>query len=294
MLGKKMAKSRYLKLILVSAAGDKVRSLRIRKTFLGLALFSFLLGGVFFAFFAWNYVEHQIEFQELQRLRVDASDQRQNLQRLLFDVERLQQDLASLSMAEARIRQLANLEEDGRFVPVAMGGQPDAENSSLNEIQQQINALQVEVELRRQAQQDVRNLLNDQISISRSTPKGWPTRGWLSSYFGKRKSPFTGRTVMHEGLDIAANTGTPVVATADGIVARVEYSSAYGNTVVVDHGYGYQTLYAHNSRNLVKVGQRVKRGERIAQVGNTGVSTGSHLHYEVHLNGVPINPRPFL
>jgi murein DD-endopeptidase MepM/ murein hydrolase activator NlpD len=289
-----MVKSRYLKLILISASGNRVRSLRIRKTFLGLTLCSLLLGGVLFSFFAWNYVSHQIEFQELQRLRVETSDQRQNFQRLKFDVERLQQDLISLSMTEARIRQLANLEEDGRLIPVAMGGQPDAENLSLSEIQQQINALQIDIELRRQAQQDVRNLLNDQISISRSTPKGWPTRGWLSSYFGKRKSPFSGRTVMHEGLDIAANIGTPVVATADGIVALVEYSPTYGNTLVIDHGYGYQTLYAHNSRNLVKVGQRVKRGERIAQVGNTGISTGPHLHYEVHLNGVPINPRAFL
>ncbi len=268
--------------------------MRIRKTFLGLSLCSLLLGGVLFSFFAWNYVSQRIEFQELQRLRVEASEQRQNLQRLVSDVERLRQDLAALAITEARIRQLANLEDDGRLIPVAMGGQPDAENNSLSEIQQQINALQIDIELRRQAQQDVRNLLNDQISISRSTPKGWPTRGWLSSYFGKRKSPFSGRIVMHEGLDIAANTGTPVVAPADGIVARVEYSSTYGNTVVIDHGYGYQTLYAHNSRNLVKVGQRIKRGERIAQVGNTGVSTGPHLHYEVHLNGVPINPRTFL
>ncbi|MBD1399378.1 M23 family metallopeptidase [Pelovirga terrestris] len=271
-----------------------MRSLRIRKTFLGLTLCSLLLGGMLFSFFAWDYVSHRIEFQELQRLRIEASDQRQNMQRLVLDVERLQQELASLAMTEARIRQLANLEDDGRLIPVAMGGQPDEDNFSLNEIQQQINALQIDIELRRQAQQDVRNLLNDQISISRSTPKGWPTRGWLSSYFGKRKSPFTGRTVMHEGLDIAANTGTPVVAPADGIVARVTYSSTYGNKVVIDHGYGYQTLYAHNSRILVKVGQRVTRGERIAQVGNTGVSTGPHLHYEVHLNGVPIDPRAFL
>jgi len=289
-----MVKSRYLKLILVSASGSRVRSLRIRKTFLGFTLCSLLLGGVLFLFFAWNYVSLQIEFEELQRLRVETSDQRQNLQRLVLDVERLQQDLASLEVSEARIRQLANLEDDRRLIPVAMGGQPDRDNLSLSEIQQQINALQIDIELRRQAQQDVRNLLNDQISISRSTPKGWPTRGWLSSYFGERKSPFNGRTVMHDGLDIAANIGTSVTATADGIIARAGYSPTYGNNLVIDHGYGYQTLYAHNSRNLVKVGQRVKRGERIAQVGNTGTSTGPHLHYEVHLNGVPINPRTFL
>ncbi len=274
--------------------GGQIKPLRISKAFLGFVCCSLLLGIGLLVFFAWNYYHHQIDYQELQRLRIEASEQRQDMQRLVLDVERLQQDLGSLALTEARIRQLANLGDSGRLAPVAMGGQPDGENVSLSEIQQQINALQIDIELRRQAQLDVRNLLNDQISISRSTPKGWPTRGWLSSYFGKRKSPFSGRTVVHEGLDIAANTGTPVVAPADGIVARVEYSPTYGNTVVIDHGYGYQTLYAHNSRNLVKVGQRIKRGDRIAQVGNTGVSTGPHLHYEIHLNGVPVNPRSFL
>lgn len=286
--------ARYLKLIMIPASGSRARSVRVHTSLIGMSIFSLLCVFGLFAFFAWSYVSHQIDYQELQRLRAETSSQRQDVQRLVLDVERLQQELGALAMAEARIRQLANLEEDRRLIPIAMGGQPDPGSHSIGDIQEQINVLQIEIEMRRQGQQDVRNLLNDQISISRSTPKGWPTRGWLSSYFGKRKSPFTGRTVMHEGLDIAANTGTPVTVTADGVVSRVTYSPTYGNKVVVDHGYGYQTLYAHNSRNLVKVGQRVKRGDRIAQVGNTGISTGPHLHYEVHLNGVPINPRPFL
>jgi murein DD-endopeptidase MepM/ murein hydrolase activator NlpD len=99
---------------------------------------------------------------------------------------------------------------------------------------------------------------------------------------------------MHCGLDIAARTGTPVLAPADGVVKRVGTAPDYGKMVVIDHGYGYQTLYAHNSKLFVKVGQRVKRGDQIAAIGNTGRSTGSHLHYEVHLNGVPIDPRKFL
>ncbi len=99
---------------------------------------------------------------------------------------------------------------------------------------------------------------------------------------------------MHEGLDIAANVGTPVVATADGVVARVKYSPTYGKMVILDHGYGYRTVFAHNSKILVKAGQRIKRGDMVAKVGNTGRSTGSHLHYELRLNGVPIDPRKTL
>jgi murein DD-endopeptidase MepM/ murein hydrolase activator NlpD len=99
---------------------------------------------------------------------------------------------------------------------------------------------------------------------------------------------------MHEGLDIAANTGTPVAATADGVVVKATTEPGFGKVVMIDHGYGYRTIFGHNSKLLVKPGTRVKRGDKIAEVGNTGRSTGSHLHYEVHLNGVPINPRKLL
>ena len=116
----------------------------------------------------------------------------------------------------------------------------------------------------------------------------------MTSYLGMRKSPFTGNMAMHEGIDIAANIGTSVTATADGVVALVEYSPTYGKTVIIDHGYGYRTLYAHNSKIMAKSGQRVSRGELIAKVGNTGRSTGSHLHYEILINGVPIDPRKTL
>jgi murein DD-endopeptidase MepM/ murein hydrolase activator NlpD len=99
---------------------------------------------------------------------------------------------------------------------------------------------------------------------------------------------------MHEGLDIATRTGTPVLATAAGIVREVGSDPGYGKLVVVDHGYGYTTLYAHNSQIKVKVGQRLKRGDLVALAGNTGRSSGPHVHYEVRFNGVPVNPHKYL
>ncbi len=246
-------------------------------------------------FFSYGYFNDTIDRDELQRLRISASQQRQTIQHLVIDLDEIHQQLNSLAETEARVRQLADLDNVPQEIPIAIGGLSEAKSiDSVSEIQRQINRLQVDIELRRQSQEDVRNLLNDQVSLSRATPKGWPTKGWLTSYFGMRKSPFTGRRVMHEGLDIAANTGTPVTATADGIVARISYSSGYGKMVVIDHGYGYRTIFGHNSKILVKVGQKIKRGDIIAKVGNTGRSTGSHLHYELRLNGVPIDPRKTL
>ena len=190
---------------------------------------------------------------------------------------------------------MADIDGSPQAVPVAIGGIPDGQgNVVVDELQQRIVQLQLAIDLRRQSQEDDRNLLNDQVSLSRATPKGWPTKGWVTSYFGMRQIPNGSKMRIHEGLDIAASTGTPVYATADGIIARVEYSPSYGKAVVVDHGHGYRTLFGHNSKILVKRGARVRRGDTIAEVGNTGRSTGPHVHYEVQLNGIPVDPRKSL
>lgn len=248
-----------------------------------------------FSFLTYSYLNIQFDKNELHRLRIANSEQRHDLQKLAADVELIQVELAGLAETEARVRQLADFDGSPKAVPVAIGGIPAGNDGVVtDQLQQQINQLQIAIDLRRQSQEDVSSLLNDQVSVSRATPKGWPTKGWITSYFGMRQLPIGTGKRIHEGLDIAANTGTPIFATADGVIARVEYSEGYGKTVIVDHGYGYRTLYAHNSRNLVKPGTRIRRGDLIARVGNTGISTGPHVHYEVHLNGVPIDPRKSL
>lgn len=126
------------------------------------------------------------------------------------------------------------------------------------------------------------------------TPRGMPTRGRVTSYYGTRRHPITRRNQMHEGIDLAAPTGTPIVATADGVVMFSGSRAGYGRTVIINHGYGFRTLYGHASKIIVRVGQQVKHGQVIAYVGSTGVSTGSHLHYEVHVSRKPVNPWPYI
>lgn len=136
--------------------------------------------------------------------------------------------------------------------------------------------------------------LYDQRDYLNSMPTLKPTNGWFTSGFGNRESPFTGRPNMHEGLDIANHVGSPIVAPAAGIVTYAGPRAGYGNLVTIDHGYGIQTQYGHISKAYVKVGERVKRGHKVAAVGNTGRSTGPHVHYEVRVNGVPINPQFYI
>ena len=150
-------------------------------------------------------------------------------------------------------------------------------------------ALKEEVSL-----QEIRGYLDDRTSLVNAYPSEWPVRGWVTSMYGWRTSPHSGARRLHTGLDIAAPRGTPIVAAADGHVVFAGYHSAYGNLVVIDHGYGITTKHAHTSRILVRVGDRVIRGDVIARVGNTGRSTGPHLHFELLQDGVPVNPLPFL
>jgi murein DD-endopeptidase MepM/ murein hydrolase activator NlpD len=138
------------------------------------------------------------------------------------------------------------------------------------------------------------NYIEEQEFLFQSTPSGSPVEGWISSKFDFRFSPFTGRLVFHEGLDIAAPFGSPVRASAKGIVIFSGYKQGYGYLVTIDHGYGFVTRYGHNSRLTVREGDFVQRGERIALVGSTGHSTGPHVHYEVLINGIPVNPLNFM
>ena len=136
--------------------------------------------------------------------------------------------------------------------------------------------------------------LKSKKNLLAATPSLRPTHGWISSDFGYRISPFTGRKEFHKGLDIATRQRTPIIAPADGVVTYAAPKWLYGNLVTIDHGYGMVTRYGHCEKILKKRGERVKRGEVIALVGNTGRSTGPHLHYEIRLNGVPVNPVQYI
>jgi murein DD-endopeptidase MepM/ murein hydrolase activator NlpD len=131
-------------------------------------------------------------------------------------------------------------------------------------------------------------------ALAAATPSIWPAHGWLTSSVGNRRDPINGARDYHSGLDIAADHGSSVYATADGVVMQASREGAYGNLVVVDHGYGLETRYGHLSAYKVKPGAQVRRGELIGLVGSTGRSTGSHLHYEVRVNGRLLNPLQLL
>lgn len=136
--------------------------------------------------------------------------------------------------------------------------------------------------------------LSERQSLLMSTPSIKPTRGWFTSRFGYRVDPYTNRPTMHAGVDMAAPPGTPVYSPADGVVSYVGYESGYGKLVSIDHGYGVVTRFGHNSRVFVEQGQRIRRWDVISAVGSTGRSTGAHLHYEVRIHGIAVDPMNYI
>ncbi len=150
-----------------------------------------------------------------------------------------------------------------------------------------MNSFLTDLEIR---MNDLDQYLLDRESFLKSTPTILPTNGWITSYYGPRKSPISGRRKFHEGLDVGARLGTTIIAAADGIVTFSGHRMGLGNYIQLDHGYGLETIYAHAKKLIVKNGELVQRGDSIAQVGNTGYSTAPHLHYEVRVNGVAVDP----
>lgn len=174
----------------------------------------------------------------------------------------------------------------------------DFTTENIEEIAQQvresIDALVREAAQQEEALQNLIQIAEQRSTQWASTPSIWPVRGWVTSAFGPRVSPFTEKPAWHDGLDIGASPNAPVQAPALGRVVTVAFDSKMGNMVKLDHGYGIETVYGHLAKSLVKEGQRVKRGDVVALVGSTGLSTGPHLHYMVKKNGQALDPTKFI
>jgi murein DD-endopeptidase MepM/ murein hydrolase activator NlpD len=232
--------------------------------------------------------------------------QRQQIQTFAGEINRLKSQLVALNNFEEKIRIIANIStEKGQDTLFGIGGsRPEDLETDIDvkqrhtrlmrEMHSQLDLLQTASEKQQEKMGSLLGKLEGQKSLLACTPAIRPVKGWLTSRFGYRTSPFTGRREFHKGLDIANRKGTPIAVTADGIVKSVGSKRYLGKYVTIDHGHGMVTHYAHLDKALVKRGAKVKRGDIIAEMGNTGRSTGPHLHYAVYLNGVPVNPSTYI
>ena len=304
---------RKISFCLISTSGAPVKQFSASKTLLK------LMGGFCIAvhavlgWFVYDYFHlnqrsfaNQALLDTVSQQRQEIGSQRKQIQKFADDLNRLKARLAELKHSEKKLRAIADLdasqEQDGFF---GIGGSlpedldtkidlSEKHNSLVREMHEKVQQLHVAIGAQDETFSRLLRHLEDQQSILACTPTIKPTEGWITSKFGYRKSPFTGKREFHKGLDIATRKKSPIYAPANGVITFAGSKGYLGKIVIIDHGYGIVTRYAHLYKAVKKKGDRVKRGELIAMVGSSGRTTGPHLHYEVHLNGVPVNPEKYI
>lgn len=294
---------RFYTILVLPDATSRARRFHLTKPWLrcGLVTLSLTIFGV--AYLLYHYLTFQVNYLELRHLR--AAQQEREV--LAERVQGLQKELDRLREFDKQIRLLAGLDKGkGRDSAVAVGGGVLVPEEALKEgksiererllerMHEDLQRLEREIAFREQSFKALTDYLKQQRDKFAATPSISPVQGFVSSEFGPRQSPFTGRQQLHTGIDIAAPPGTSIVAPADGVVTYSGKLGGYGYTIVINHGFGFKTFYGHNQKNIVREGDRVKRGQVIGYVGNSGYSTGSHLHYEILVNDTPVDPTKYI
>lgn len=239
-----------------------------------------------------------LERQALEDMKIDAQS---GIDALAIRVGQLQSQLLRLDALGERLVTIGGLDK-GEFsfeAAPALGGpdelSPLSEASALPDLLKEMNQLEAMIEHRQQQLNLVEDLIMNSNLENSVHPAGRPVKkGWISSYFGMRNDPFTGKRTMHKGMDFAGKTGSDVVAVAAGVVTWAGDRYGYGKLVEVNHGKGYITRYGHNAEIVVEIGDRVKQGEVISKMGSTGRSTGPHVHFEVVRKGKVVDPTKYI
>jgi murein DD-endopeptidase MepM/ murein hydrolase activator NlpD len=297
-------KAQQYTLIIVSDHSQAVRKFRLPRRWLrtgayaagGVALVGLLSIGHYFSLLGTG-TENRILREENAQLRSQILLVQEKVAHISATLDRVERFDAKLRTA---VTQLQDPERNLAIGPVGKSAEAPladaapASREDVSALPARLASLESEAARQESSLRELQEYFDDQKSLLTSTPSLWPARGWVTSDFGVRVDPYTAERMMHRGLDIATATGAPVYAPSDGTIVFTGTESGYGKVLVIDHGYGVKTRYGHLSEIFAKLGERVKRGARVAAVGNTGRSTGPHLHYEVRVNGIPENPRKFI
>jgi murein DD-endopeptidase MepM/ murein hydrolase activator NlpD len=296
----------YFNILIFGHKAAKTRHLKIRKKTVKISFYLAAFALLSTTFFFCDYIQVKKKAFELSRLRQETQNQRSQIQFFSARIEDLEKQLSKLKEFDRKIRIIANLERGQETTAtMGMGGpspsdirdklkQEKDDTGLVQQMKSDVERLQSEAVSREDSLSELEKLLQVKREMLAHTPSIWPVQGWVTSGFGYRTNPFTGLTQMHEGLDISNRVGTPVIAPANGIISDVGNDNAVGKVIVIFHGFGMTSRYGHLSKVLVRVGQRVKRGDKVAEVGMTGKTTGPHLHYEVKINGVAVNPARYI
>jgi len=296
--------SDHFTLMIIPNRKSGVKKISVPKVIIRNILIAFVVIILGTLYVIYDYASIKRDRAELARLRAQTKEQSQQFRDLAVKVDEFSSRMEELRQIDKKVRTLAYETSQDKKLPLGVGGS-DKEtrikdlldrdhNKLITEMHKSIGKLNEDANIREKSFNELLSFLHEQKSIIASTPSIWPVTGWVTSGFGARQSPFRSGVEFHKGLDISTRFGKEVVAPADGLVIISAFDSQDGNFVKIDHGHGLTTGFAHLSRMAVRQGARVKRGQIIGYVGDTGRSTGSHLHYAVFVNNIPVNPKRYI
>jgi len=291
-------------LMIIPNRKSGVKKIMVPKAFLRNILIASVLAVIVILYVVYDYASIKRDRAELARLRSLTKEQSQQFKELATRIDEFSERMEALRQTDKKIRTLAYETSRDKKLPLGVGGS-DKESRMKDLLDQDddrviagmrenINKLYKDAHTREKSFNELLIFLSEQKSILASTPSLWPVKGWITSEFGWRKSPFGDGNEFHKGVDISTRFGKEIVAPADGIVFKSGFEAQDGNYIRIEHGHGFETSFLHLSRIAVKQGVRVKKGDIIGYVGDTGRSTGSHLHYTVYVNKLPVNPLRYM
>lgn len=300
-----MAKN-YYTFLLIPEKQSSIRKFKLSGVLLKVLVGIVATGFFAFCYCSYDYLRIKGDAAELAKLKRITTIQKEQIDLLAAKIDDFEKKMTDIREFDKKIRVMTNMESgrtNGQFL--GMGGPSSTENmvesqiaetekALIDQIHKNMDQLLEEANYQEDSFKELLEFLKKQKSILASTPSIWPVIGWVTSEFGYRISPFTGKREFHRGIDIATKMGEEILAPANAYVAKISYQSDMGNMLLLDHGNGITTCYGHLAKIKAKQGRTVKRGEVIGVIGTSGRSTGPHLHYGVRVNGVYVNPRKYL
>lgn len=296
-----MAK-KFFSVILVPHSKTNFKTLTFSKRFI-----KFLIGGgalivVVLSVILIDYFSMTIIRSKYRTLARENAEQKEKISNYEGYIERLKTTISNFESYAKKLNIMMGFKSPDviRGEPGLGGGGPESEEAAGPAPDPQTISSGAIQNLAQKADSVERNLgslvnmMESQTARLATTPTIWPTQGWVSSPFGYRIDPFTGKRTFHRGIDIATNFGNPIVATADGSVIEASFDKFFGRTVTISHGEGIVTQYGHLEKYIVRAGQRIKRGDLLGYVGKTGKALGPHLHYEIRINDRSVNPYNYI
>ena len=298
--------SKKLTILFLPETTNKVRKINVSNRLISILILFMLSIMMGIGWIISDYSKIKGQAPELLALKKENKLQKTQLIALTKKINNITQKITGIQEFDHRLKALTNIEpstEQNQFLAVG-GSNNDTLKSDyqleevhkglIREMHAALENVETEIVSTSLSQTEINNFFEKQKSILACTPSIKPVNGWLTSGFGYRVSPFTKRREFHKGIDVASRIGTPVISPADGLVVSASKQGNYGNVIVINHGYNMKTRYAHLHKYRVKKGDLIKRGEIIGEVGTSGRCTGPHLHYEVLLSGVPVNPLRYI